>query len=146
LTSSLAAGGGSVIFDAAKFMALGSQAEGDPWDILSKGNVPRKSLPLGTILTLPAPESEMNDRASSPIRPFKKSAPSEPHLVYPRFSILDPRGHLFLAHQASSQRSCGRHVCSYHRTIPNLSGQRPGAGSFLPKASSRFWLTLENKR
>lgn len=85
----LAAGGGSVI-DAAKFMALGSQAEGDPWDILSKGTYPEKALPLGTILTLPATGSEMNDRAVISYTAIQEKRAFRTPLVYPRFSILDP--------------------------------------------------------
>lgn len=85
----LAAGGGSVI-DAAKFMALGSQADGDLWDILSIGRLPEKALPLGTILTLPATGSEMNGNAVITNRSLcQKNSFSTP-LVFPVFSILDP--------------------------------------------------------
>jgi len=85
----LAAGGGSVI-DAAKFMALGSQAAGDPWDILSKGIYPDTAVPLGTILTLPATGSEMNDRAVISYVALQEKRAFRTPLVYPRFSILDP--------------------------------------------------------
>jgi NADP-dependent alcohol dehydrogenase len=85
----LAAGGGSVI-DAAKFMALGSLAEGDLWDIFALSKHPTSALPLGTILTLPATGSEMNGNSviTNVARQDKRSFKSS--LVYPKFSILDP--------------------------------------------------------
>ena len=56
----LAAGGGSVI-DAAKFIAAAAlYTRGDPWDILSKEIPVTAALPIGVILTLPAPGTEMN--------------------------------------------------------------------------------------
>jgi NADP-dependent alcohol dehydrogenase len=85
----LAAGGGSVI-DAAKFIALGSQGEGDLWDIFSKAKHPDTALPIGTILTLPATGTEMNDRSViTKVETHDKSAFRTP-LVYPKFSVLDP--------------------------------------------------------
>ncbi len=88
----LAVGGGSVL-DATKFIASAAlYKNGDPWDILAKGNVVQveKALPLGAVLTLPATGSEMNGnsvitRASV----LEKKAFSSP-LVMPKFSILDP--------------------------------------------------------
>ena len=85
----LAAGGGSVI-DASKFMALGSQADGDLWDIFSKGRLPEKALPLGTILTLPATGTEMNGNAVITNQSLLKKDSFGTPLVYPKFSILDP--------------------------------------------------------
>ncbi|NLT02424.1 MAG: iron-containing alcohol dehydrogenase [Bacteroidales bacterium] len=85
----LAVGGGSVI-DASKFMALGSQASGDPWEILSKGKYPEKALPLGTILTLPATGTEMNDRAVITNKALQDKRSFRTPLVFPRFSVLDP--------------------------------------------------------
>src|SRR5450830_1198070 len=59
----LAVGGGSVI-DATKFIAAAVLFEGDAWEILLKGgrNV-TQALPFGTVLTLPATGSEMNNGA-----------------------------------------------------------------------------------
>jgi len=85
----LAAGGGSVI-DATKFIAIGSEAEGDLWEILSKSKFPNKAIPFGTVLTLPATGSEMNANSvitkveTSDKRSFKSP------LVFPKFSVLDP--------------------------------------------------------
>jgi NADP-dependent alcohol dehydrogenase len=85
----LAAGGGSVI-DATKFMALGSQGSGDLWEIFTKEKHPDKALPFGTILTLPATGSEMNDRAVLTNVALQDKRSFRTPLVYPRFSVLDP--------------------------------------------------------
>jgi NADP-dependent alcohol dehydrogenase len=86
----LAVGGGSVI-DAAKFIGAASLYEGtDPWDILAKGAPVLKTIPIGTILTLPATGSEMNagsvitNKAKAQKLAFKVS------LNFPKFSILMP--------------------------------------------------------
>lgn len=86
----LAVGGGSVI-DATKFIAAAACFEnGDPWQILSKRLKIEKALPFGSILTLPATGSEMNDGAViSKAATEEKLAFGSP-LVYPKFSILDP--------------------------------------------------------
>lgn len=85
----LAVGGGSVV-DAAKFIASAVYFDGEPWDILAKGGVIRKALPVGVVLTLAATGSETNERAvisrSSLSRKLNFSSP----LVFPRFAILDP--------------------------------------------------------
>lgn len=86
----LAVGGGSVI-DAAKFIAAAVPYEGDAWEILQKrGRNIQSALPFGTVLTLPATGSEMNDGAVITHRGLgSKLAFSSPH-TYPRFSVLDP--------------------------------------------------------
>ena len=83
----LAVGGGSVI-DATKFIASATFFEGDPWDILSKGGVIKKALPLGVVLTLAATGSEMNNGAVISRRETKEKYPF--YANYPIFSILDP--------------------------------------------------------
>lgn len=55
----LALGGGSVI-DTAKGIVNGVPDDGDVWDFYIGKRIPKKSLPLGTILTLPAAGSEMS--------------------------------------------------------------------------------------
>lgn len=85
----LAVGGGSVI-DATKFIAASVGFEGDPWDILSKGGIIKKALPLGTVLTLAATGSEMNERSViSRLSTQEKLNFANP-LIFPQFSILDP--------------------------------------------------------
>ncbi len=85
----LAVGGGSVI-DAAKFMSVACFFDGDPWDILAKGGKVTKALPIGTVLTLAATGSEMNERSViSRVSSQEKLNFANP-LVFPKFSILDP--------------------------------------------------------
>ncbi len=55
----LAVGGGSVI-DASKLIAGAIPSERDAWDIVLSGKITEESLPLGTVLTIPATGSEMN--------------------------------------------------------------------------------------
>jgi len=86
----LAVGGGSVI-DAAKFIAAASlYTDGDPWEILSKNKTVKASLPIGTILTLPATGSEMNMGSvltrNSTQEKFSFLSP----FSFPKFSILMP--------------------------------------------------------
>ena len=85
----LAVGGGSVI-DATKFIAVSVGFEGDPWDILSKGGQVKSALPLGTVLTLAATGSEMNERSViSRVSTREKLNFASP-LIFPKFSVLDP--------------------------------------------------------
>ena len=56
----LAVGGGSVI-DSAKAIAYGVPYDGDVWDFWDGKAVPKSSLPVGVILTIPAAGSEMSD-------------------------------------------------------------------------------------
>ena len=85
----LAVGGGSVI-DATKFMAVAVDFEGDPWDILSKGAMPKRAMPLGAVLTLAATGSEMNERSViSRVSTQQKLNFANP-LVFPQFAVLDP--------------------------------------------------------
>jgi len=85
----LAVGGGSVI-DATKFIALASQSEGDLWDIFTKSKYPETALPFGTILTLPATGTEMNDRSVITKGETHDKRAFRTPLVYPKFSVLDP--------------------------------------------------------
>lgn len=90
----LAVGGGSVI-DGTKFVAAAVYAEGDPWEILlQRGANVKKAMPYGTVLTLPATGSEMNDgsvisRTKTLSGLHDKLYFSSEH-VFPQFSVLDP--------------------------------------------------------
>jgi NADP-dependent alcohol dehydrogenase len=86
----LAVGGGSVI-DAAKFIAAAVPFEGDAWDILLKGgrNV-TQALPFGTVLTLPATGSEMNNGSVITRREIGAKLPFRSKHLFPLFSVLDP--------------------------------------------------------
>ena len=57
----LAVGGGSVI-DGTKLISAGLLYDGDAWDLVVKGSA-SQTVPLATVLTLPATGSEMNNGA-----------------------------------------------------------------------------------
>lgn len=86
----LAVGGGSVI-DATKFIAAAALFEGDTWDILLQGgrNI-TQALPFGTVLTLPATGSEMNNGAVITRHDIGAKLPFRSTHLFPRFSVLDP--------------------------------------------------------
>jgi len=86
----LAVGGGSVI-DAAKFIAAAVPFEGDAWNILLQGgrNI-TTALPFGTVLTLPATGSEMNNGGVITRRDIGAKLPFRSRHVFPQFSLLDP--------------------------------------------------------
>lgn len=75
----LAVGGGSVI-DGTKFIAAALKFDGEPWDILAKQINVHEAMPFGTVLTLPATGSEMNNggvisyRAKGDKLPFRSDA------------------------------------------------------------------------
>jgi NADP-dependent alcohol dehydrogenase len=86
----LAVGGGSVI-DGTKFVAAAVNFDGDPWAILEKrGNNITSALPFGTVLTLPATGSEMNNGGVVTRKSLKAKVSFMSRLTYPQFSILDP--------------------------------------------------------
>lgn len=82
----LAVGGGSVI-DGTKLIAAGLLYEDDAWDLVKKGEA-TQTIPLGTVLTLPATGSEMNNGAVISCRETKEKYPF--YANFPVFSILDP--------------------------------------------------------
>lgn len=85
----LAVGGGSVI-DGAKFIAAAIPFAGDPWDILAKHAEIKSAIPFGSVLTLPATGSEMNDNAVITRRASNDKLLFSNGLLFPRFSVLDP--------------------------------------------------------
>ena len=86
----LAVGGGSVI-DGTKFVAAAALYPEDAWQILvTSGNDIKQALPFGTVLTLPATGSEMNNGAVITRKSMQAKLPFFSPLVYPQFSILDP--------------------------------------------------------
>lgn len=86
----LSVGGGSVL-DATKFIAAAAKFDGDPWDIVGKRVYFDKALPLGCVMSLPATGSEMNcvSVISNDSLKIKRSFRNE--LLYPKFSIIDPK-------------------------------------------------------
>lgn len=86
----LAVGGGSVI-DGTKFVAAAVGFEGDPWAILEKrGRNVTQALPFGSVLTLPATGSEMNDGSVVTRKSLKAKMAFSNRILFPKFSILDP--------------------------------------------------------
>ena len=86
----LAVGGGSVI-DGTKFVAAAALFEGDPWAILEKrgGNI-TQALPFGSVLTLPATGSEMNNGSVVTRKSLQAKMAFSSNHCYPKFSVLDP--------------------------------------------------------
>ncbi len=86
----LAVGGGSAI-DSAKAISVGVPYDGDVWDFFDDKAVPEKSLPVATILTIPAAGSESSTGCViTKEEGLLKRAGAEPYCMYPRFSILNP--------------------------------------------------------
>ncbi|MGL6065273.1 MAG: iron-containing alcohol dehydrogenase [Fusobacteriaceae bacterium] len=86
----LAVGGGSVM-DGTKFIALASKYDGTPLDLLTPefDLAPVDSaVPMGTVVTLPATGSEMNNGAVISHKNLK--VPVFSMFTFPKFSILDP--------------------------------------------------------
>jgi len=89
----LAVGGGSVL-DGTKFICLASHYKGEGKDLLMFGfspitpDVVQDVIPFGTVLTLPATGSEMNNGGVISYGNGKFLVMSE--MTFPKFSILDP--------------------------------------------------------
>jgi hypothetical protein len=85
----LAAGGGSVI-DTAKAVGIGAKYDGDVWDFYSKKAYPIETLPVGTVMTLPATGSEGS--RGSVLRNTEKgeSADVLSDLLRPIFTLMNP--------------------------------------------------------
>jgi alcohol dehydrogenase YqhD (iron-dependent ADH family) len=85
----LAVGGGSAI-DSAKAIAMGVANDGEVWDYFIGKRELTRTLPVGTVLTIPAAGSESS--SSSVVTNedgwVKRGFDSE--LIYPKFSVLNP--------------------------------------------------------
>lgn len=85
----LAVGGGSVI-DCSKVIGAGFYYDGDAWDIVVDSSKIKNCLPIGSILTLSATGSEMDNGAViTNLETNDKLATGNPSMA-PKFSILDP--------------------------------------------------------
>lgn len=117
----LAAGGGSVI-DGAKYVAMASCLDNiaDGWDVVRGKNSFSSALHLGNILTIPATGSEMNCIAVISSDENNGKYGFRDTLLYPKFSILDPRYTLTLpANQtANGIVDCFVHVTEQYLTYP----------------------------
>ena len=85
----LAVGGGSVI-DGTKFIAAAIPFVGEPWDILAKRAKINSAVAFGSVLTLPATGSEMNNGAVITRRESNDKLAFANALLFPLFSVLDP--------------------------------------------------------
>ncbi|QZE15160.1 iron-containing alcohol dehydrogenase [Halosquirtibacter laminarini] len=87
----LAVGGGSVL-DGTKFISAAVNFKGYTWDIMAK-NAPltEPTLPIGTVLTLPATGSEMNANFVVTNKDTQEKLGMNKPEVLPQFSILDPQ-------------------------------------------------------
>ncbi|MDE2428738.1 MAG: iron-containing alcohol dehydrogenase [Burkholderiales bacterium] len=87
----LAVGGGSVI-DGTKFIAAAALFDGeDPWAILEKrGSNVTQAMPFGSVLTLPATGSEMNNGGVVTRKSIKAKMAFSSRFCFPKFSVLDP--------------------------------------------------------
>ena len=116
----LAVGGGSVI-DGTKLISAGILYDGDAWDLVLAGRPVTHTVPLATVLTLPATGSEMNNGAVISRRETKEKYPF--YANYPIFSILDPEVTFTLP---PHQVACGLadtfvHVMEQYMTTPGQS-------------------------
>lgn len=116
----LAVGGGSVI-DASKAIAMGIKAPVNCWEMVTSG-YQGESIPLATVLTVPATGSEMNPGAVISNRETKEKY----SIVgkHPVFSILDPTYTYTLS---PHQIACGiadtfMHILEQYLTFPRQSG------------------------
>lgn len=116
----LAVGGGSVI-DGTKLISAGLLYDGDAWDLVLAGRQVTHTVPLATVLTLPATGSEMNNGAVISCHETKEKYAF--YSNYPQFSILDPEVTFSLPPR---QVSCGIadsfiHVLEQYMTTPGQS-------------------------
>lgn len=86
----LAVGGGSVI-DGTKFVAAAAVYEGEPWDFVrDRGRTVKGAVPFGSVLTLPATGSEMNNGSVVTRESIHEKKAFMSEHTFPVFSILDP--------------------------------------------------------
>jgi Uncharacterized oxidoreductases, Fe-dependent alcohol dehydrogenase family len=115
----LAVGGGSVI-DGTKLISAGLLYDGDAWDLVKKGHA-SQTVPLGTVLTLPATGSEMNSGAVISRHETQEKYPF--YSNFPQFSVLDPETTFTLP---DFQVACGLadtfvHTMEQYMTTPGQS-------------------------
>ncbi len=115
----LAVGGGSVL-DGTKLISAGLKYDGDAWELVKKG-VYHDTVPMGSVLTLPATGSEMNNGAVISCHETREKYPF--YSNYPVFSILDPEATFTLP---PHQVACGLadtfvHVMEQYMTTPGQS-------------------------
>lgn len=115
----VAVGGGSVI-DGTKLISAGLLYDGDAWDLVLKG-YDTNTVPLATVLTLPATGSEMNQGAVISNMETKEKFGFFSN--YPVFSILDPETTFTLPDNqiANGLADTFVHVMEQYLTVPGVS-------------------------
>ncbi len=115
----LAVGGGSVI-DGTKLISAGLLYEGDAWDLVLAG-AEMNTVPLATVLTLPATGSEMNSGAVISNKETKEKFAF--YSNFPVFSILDPETTFTLPDNqiANGLTDTFVHVMEQYLTVPGVS-------------------------
>ncbi len=79
------------MIDGAKFVAAAVPYSDEPWNILLSGGADIKAaLPIGTVLTLAATGSEMNNGSVITRKSLQAKLPFHSDFVFPKFSMLDP--------------------------------------------------------
>ncbi|HRR49739.1 MAG TPA: iron-containing alcohol dehydrogenase, partial [Bacteroidales bacterium] len=116
----LAVGGGSVI-DGSKLIAAAAMIEEDAWELVKRPSLYKGSLPLASVLTIPATGSEMNPGAVITNSALKEKFSF--YSTFPVFSILDPQVAFSLP---KYQIACGLtdtfvHVLEQYLTTTNQS-------------------------
>ena len=90
ITGLLAVGGGSVI-DTAKAIAAGVLYDGDFWDFYSGKSIPKKALPIGVVLTIPAAGSEgSGNSVITKEDGLRKVSIRTDYVLRPKFALLNP--------------------------------------------------------
>lgn len=116
----LAVGGGSVI-DGTKFIAAAiPYTKGEEWDLIKDNSLVEATVPLASVLTLPATGSEMNNGAVISRNATKEKYAFFADTNFPLFSILDPEATYSLP---KHQIACGVvdtfvHVVEQYLTVP----------------------------
>lgn len=82
-------GGGSAM-DEAKFIAVGALYDGDPWDFPLGKAIITKSLPVITVVTIPATSSELNGTAVISNETLRRKDGFANPVMKPKLAILDP--------------------------------------------------------
>ena len=85
----LSVGGGSVL-DATKFIAAATLYDGESWKILSEAALVHRALPFGSVITLPATGSEMNNGGVITKAATQEKLAFSTAYTFPLFSVLDP--------------------------------------------------------
>ena len=116
----VAVGGGSVI-DGSKLISAAILSDKDAWELVLEGKKVLDTVPLGTVLTLPATGSEMNNGAVISNQKTKEKYGF--YSNFPKFSILDPEVTFTLP---AYQVACGLsdtfvHVMEQYMTTPRQS-------------------------